>query len=105
MMRKKFLNAVEKGPRRQVFNAHKSTLMTYTERKVERDPKRAVQYESAVRVLPHNRFVTEVGQFNFLKTRYVVGARDPDFILAIKDTIVFTIATVFLETIIGMGFA
>lgn len=103
----KFLSAVEKALGEQAFNAHKSAIATYTEKKIELDPEtRAVQYESAVRVLPREPVrYREVGQFNFLKTRYVVGARDPDFILAIKDTIVFTIATVFLETIIGMGFA
>ncbi len=47
----------------------------------------------------------EVSQFSLLGKRFVFGARNPDFILAIKDTLIFTITTVFLETIIGMSFA
>lgn len=63
-------------------------------------------YESPVRVLPREPVrYREAGQFTFLGGHYVIGARDPDFILAIKDTLIFTIATVFLETVIGIGFA
>ena len=74
---------------------------------VQRDPDtRAILYESPIKVLPRQPVrYKEVSQFNVLGTHYVLGARDPNFILAIKDTIVFTIWTVVLETILGLGFA
>jgi trehalose/maltose transport system permease protein len=65
------------------------------------------EFESAVRALPREpvryRAVTEFslpgGQ------RYVLGATDPDFILSVRDTLVFTIATVLLELLLGLGIA
>ena len=86
---------------------YQQVISTYTDKKIQRDPEtREILYESPVRVLPRKPIrYREAGQFSFLNTHYVIGARDPDFILAIKDTLIFTIATVFLETIIGMGFA
>ncbi len=63
-------------------------------------------YESAVRVLPREpRRYRDLLQFNFLGTRYIVGATDRDFIRAIWDTSVFAVITVVLETIIGLGVA
>jgi trehalose/maltose transport system permease protein len=65
-----------------------------------------VQYQSAVRVLPARpvryRPVTE---FSLFGNRYVIGATDPDFIRSVIDTLVFTIATVLLELLLGMGIA
>jgi trehalose/maltose transport system permease protein len=37
--------------------------------------------------------------------QYVLGATDPDFIMSVRDTLVFTIATVALELILGLGIA
>jgi trehalose/maltose transport system permease protein len=63
----------------------------------------AIRYESAVNVLPREplRF-RQVTQFNLFGTQFVLGATDPDFIRAVWDTIVFTVATVFLELVLGM---
>ena len=44
----------------------------------------------------------QVTQFNLFGTQYVLGATDPDFIRAIWDTLVFAVATVFLELVLGM---
>lgn len=104
---RRFDRALEKALDEKVLTAHKLTITTYTDKKIARDPEtREVEYESPVRVLPRDPVrYREVGQFNFLRTHYVLGARDPDFILAVKDTIFFTIATVFLETVFGIAFA
>lgn len=65
-----------------------------------------VVYENPVRALPRTpvryRPVTE---FSIFGTPYVLGAVDADFILAVKDTLVFTIGSVILETLIGLGIA
>lgn len=62
-----------------------------------------VRYESAVSVLPREpvRF-KQVTQFNLFGTQFVLGATDPDFVRSIWDTLVFAIATVFLELVLGM---
>ncbi|GIV75998.1 sugar ABC transporter permease [Litorilinea aerophila] len=62
-----------------------------------------VAYESAVSVLPREpqRF-RQVTQFSLFGNRYVLGATDPDFIRSVWDTVVFTVATVFLELVLGM---
>ncbi len=103
----KFEKALEKALGEDGLNTHRKILLTYSDSKIERDPdSREIKYESPVRVLPRKPIrYRDAGQFSFLGTRYVVGARDPDFILSIKDTLVFTIATVVLETFFGMIFA
>lgn len=62
-----------------------------------------IEFESSVTALPRKpvRFkpVTEVMIFG---NKFVLGATDPDFIHATWDTIVFAIATVFLELVLGM---
>ncbi|MBD3305253.1 ABC transporter permease subunit [candidate division KSB3 bacterium] len=105
--KRRFDRALEKALGEELFQQHQRAITTYAEKKIQRDPDtREILYESAVRVLPRDPVrYREAWQFTFLNTHYVLGARDPDFILAIKDTLVFTIATVFLETVIGMGFA
>jgi trehalose/maltose transport system permease protein len=103
----KFLKALEKTLGEDLMQKHQQVITTYIDKKIERDPEtREIVYESPVRVLPRKPVrYREAGRFSFLGTKYVLGARDPDFILAIKDTLIFAIATVFLETVIGMGFA
>lgn len=65
-----------------------------------------VVYEPAVRALPRDPVrYREVGQFGLFGNRYVVGAIQPGFIRAIWDTLVFTISSVFLETILGLVIA
>lgn len=62
-----------------------------------------VQFESAVSVLPREPFrFRQVTQFNIFGTQLVLGATDPDFVRSIWDTLVFAIATVFLELVLGM---
>ncbi len=63
-------------------------------------------YERAIRILPREpvRF-RELFQFGFLGRRYVVGAVDREFIRAMGDTISFTIFSVLLETLLGLGIA
>lgn len=103
----KFEKALKKDLGEDLLMEHQAVISTYTDKTIGRDPEtREVIYESAVRVLPRKPMrYREVTQFSFLGSRYVLGARDPDFILAIKDTLVFTIATVFFETVFGMIFA
>jgi trehalose/maltose transport system permease protein len=63
-------------------------------------------YERAVRILPRTPVrYREWFQFSFFGKRYVVGARDPEFMKAIWNTLVFTVISVFLETILGLGVA
>ncbi len=63
-------------------------------------------YERAIRVLPRSPVrYREWFQFSFFGRRYVVGARDPEFMKAIWNTLVFTVISVFLETILGLGVA
>jgi trehalose/maltose transport system permease protein len=65
-----------------------------------------VVYESAVRILPRepNRY-RELNQFNLFGTQYVIGATDRNFIRAVGDTLQFTLFTIVLETILGLGIA
>jgi trehalose/maltose transport system permease protein len=65
-----------------------------------------IQYERAINVLPREptRY-RELTQFSLFGNRYVIGAIDRDFIRSVWDTIIFTVATVVLELILGMGIA
>lgn len=47
----------------------------------------------------------ELSQFSLFGKRYVIGATTPDFINGIKDTLIFTIISVVLETVLGLGIA
>lgn len=44
----------------------------------------------------------EVKVFDFLGKKYVIGARDSAFIKSVSNTLVFTIMSVFLETLLGL---
>ncbi len=105
--RSSFEKALKNALGEDGLKAHRQVLLTYSDHNIERDPaSREVKYESAARILPRKPVrYREAGQFNFLGSRYVIGARDPDFILSIKDTLAFTIWTVALETIFGLIFA
>ena len=62
-----------------------------------------VRYEPAVRILPRDPVrYREVGEFGLFGNRYAVGAIEPGFILAIWDTLVFTVSSVVLETLFGL---
>ncbi len=63
-------------------------------------------YERPIQVLPREpRRYRQLTTFNFFGRRYVLGAIDPTFIRAIQDTLIFTLVSVFLETILGLGIA
>ncbi len=63
-----------------------------------------IEYESAVSSTcrANQCAFKQVTQFNLFGTNMCLGATDPDFIRAIWDTIVFAVATVFLELVLGM---
>jgi trehalose/maltose transport system permease protein len=75
--------------------------------RVEVDPETGeTLYESAVQVLPREpRRYRELSQFGIFGNQYVIGASDRDFIRSIGDTIMFTVVTVVLETVLGLGIA
>jgi trehalose/maltose transport system permease protein len=60
-------------------------------------------YESPVSVLPREPVrYKEVSRFNWLGKRYVLGGTNPDFVLAIWDTVIFALITVFFEALLGL---
>jgi trehalose/maltose transport system permease protein len=62
-----------------------------------------VQYEAAASVLPQKPVrYKELSKFNLFGNRYVLGARNPEFVRSIWDTTWFAIVTVALETILGL---
>jgi len=63
-------------------------------------------YQTAVQTLPREPVrYRELSQFNLFGKRYVMGATDRDFIRAVGDTLQFTLYTIILETILGLGIA
>lgn len=65
-----------------------------------------VVYERAIQVLPRDpKRYRELYQFSLFGKQYVIGATDRDFVRAIGDTFAFTVVTVILETVIGLGVA
>ncbi|MFW5993891.1 MAG: carbohydrate ABC transporter permease [Halanaerobiaceae bacterium] len=62
-----------------------------------------IVYERPIRVLPREprrfRSVWQVGLFG---NQYVIAASNPTFIKAIVNTVIFTVVSVFLETILGL---
>lgn len=64
------------------------------------------EFQSPVTVLPRDpRRYSEVFTFGLFGNQYVLGATDADFILSIIDTLVFTIATILMEALLGLGIA
>lgn len=84
-----------------------SSLLDEHTTKQEVDLKTGVLvYEKAIKILPREPIrYKEVVQFSLFGKRYVIGATDPDFIQAIGNTLQFTIISVILETILGLGIA
>lgn len=72
-----------------------------------RDPDTGeIDYPPAVSVLPREpRRYRELAEFNLFGNHYVLGATDPEFVRAIYDTVAFTVVTVALETVLGLGIA
>lgn len=64
---------------------------------------RQPEYARPIQILPRQPVrYRELAQFSWLGKRYVIGASDRDFILAIKDTLIFTVVSVLLETVLGL---
>ncbi len=60
-------------------------------------------YERPIRILPRQPHAyRELTTFSLFGNRYVLGARTPNFIRAIGNTLYFTIVSVFLETVLGL---
>jgi trehalose/maltose transport system permease protein len=75
------------------------------EQAIDPDTGEAV-FERPVQVLPRDpRRYRELAQFDLFGKRYVIGAVERDVIKAIKDTVLFTVVSVVLETILGLGIA
>ncbi len=63
-------------------------------------------YERPIDALPRDPIrYREYRQFSLMGNQYVLGATDVDFIDAIKNTVVFTVTSVFLELVLGLGVA
>ncbi|MFW6410227.1 MAG: carbohydrate ABC transporter permease [Halanaerobiales bacterium] len=60
-------------------------------------------YERPIEVLPREPHLhREITSFSVFGNKYVIGASDRNFIGAIANTIVFTVISVFIETILGL---
>lgn len=65
-----------------------------------------MEYENPLRILPREPIrYKELFQFGFFGKRYVMGATDPEFLTSVGNTVVFTIWSVLLETLLGLGVA
>lgn len=65
-----------------------------------------VEYESPIRVLPRKPYLYRpLNEFSLFGNRYVLGSADTDFIKSLWNTIIFTVSSVLLETILGLGIA
>jgi trehalose/maltose transport system permease protein len=63
-------------------------------------------YERPLAILPRQpRAYRELGQFGLFGNRYVIGATDRNFVRSIWDTLIFTVVSVGLETVLGLGVA
>ncbi len=62
-----------------------------------------VVYESSFNVLPKTPVLYhDIGQFSIFSTRYVIGAVDEYFLPSIRDTLVYSVASVIIELILGL---
>ncbi|MFN2249339.1 MAG: carbohydrate ABC transporter permease [Candidatus Promineifilaceae bacterium] len=66
------------------------------------EPKFVIPVEVLPREPKRYRAVTT---FDLFGNRYVLGATDPNFILAVRDTLIYSVISVTLELILGMGIA
>jgi trehalose/maltose transport system permease protein len=65
-----------------------------------------IVYESSFNVLPKSPVLYhDIGQFSLFGKRYVIGAIDGYFLPSIRDTLVFSVSSVILELILGLGIA
>ena len=71
-----------------------------------RDDDGNIVYERPIQVLPREpRRFRDVWQVGLFGNRYIIAASNPTFIRAILNTVVFTVVSVFLETILGLMIA
>ena len=71
-----------------------------------RDDAGNIVYERPIQVLPREpRRFRDVWQVGLFGNRYIIAASNPTFIRAILNTVVFTVVSVFLETILGLMIA
>ena len=60
-------------------------------------------FQRPIRVLPRDPHLHRpVFQFSFFGNKYVIGARTPDFIRSVWNTLLFTFFSVFFETLLGL---
>ena len=60
-------------------------------------------FERPIRVLPRDPHLYRPSfEFSFFGNKYVVGARTPDFIRSLWNTLLFTFFSVFFETLLGL---
>ncbi len=72
------------------------TLLSVTVRKLP-------EGKTAMEVLPEDpRWYKELAKVNLFGNQFVIGATDPNFINAIINTLIFTVCSVFFETLLGM---
>jgi trehalose/maltose transport system permease protein len=65
-----------------------------------------VVYQSAINVLPRQPVrYRSLFEFTLFGSRYVLGATDSDFVRSVWDTVLFTVASVVLELVLGLGVA
>lgn len=69
------------------------------------DDSGAVVYARSIDILPREPRYRELSQFELFGKHYVVGATDRDFLRGVWDTLLFTLLSVTLETVIGLGIA
>lgn len=63
-------------------------------------------YQSAIDVLPRSPVrYKSLFEFTLFGSKYVMGATDADFMRSVWDTILFTVASVVLELVLGLGIA
>jgi trehalose/maltose transport system permease protein len=64
------------------------------------------KYVTAVQVLPREPYrYRAVTTFDLFGNRYVLGATDANFIIGVRDTLIFTIISVLFELLLGLGIA
>ena len=74
--------------------------------KVKLDKNGNTLYEDPMDILPMDPVAYwEMYTFNIFGKRYTLAATDPEFLISIKDTVIFSVLAVALELIIGMAFA
>ncbi len=74
--------------------------------KVKLDENGDTLYEDPIDILPMDPVAYwEMYTFNIFGKRYTLAATDPEFLISIKDTVIFSVLAVALELIIGMAFA